>query len=103
MRRTLVLALCLAAAMPCACASTEKKTESPDYCASVKPGTVTSANYYCVVMLNDPVDPTVTREWKGQKVGFCCQGCIKKWDAMTDAQKDAAVTAAVAKGKPPAK
>jgi hypothetical protein len=100
MRRTLVLALCLAAAVPFACNSAEKKTETPEYCKAVKPGTVTSVNHYCVIMLDDPVDPKCTKDWKGQTVGFCCSGCYKKWDAMTDAQKDAAVKAAVAKGVP---
>ncbi|MFO0832265.1 MAG: hypothetical protein U0637_10560 [Phycisphaerales bacterium] len=68
-------------------------------CLKPKPGTITSVNEYCAVNLNDPVDPTLTAQWKGQTVGFCCKGCLPKWANMTDAEKDAAVAKAVAKGK----
>jgi len=66
-------------------------------CGEVKPGVITSANKYCVVMLADPVDPNLSVDYKGQKVGFCCPGCTKKWDKMNDTQKDAALAAAIAK------
>lgn len=26
-------------------------------------------------------------DYQGGKVGFCCNGCADKWNAMTDAQK----------------
>jgi len=29
--------------------------------------------------------------WKGKKIGFCCPGCLKKWDKKTDKDKDAFV------------
>jgi hypothetical protein len=29
----------------------------------------------------------LTRTYKGDTVGFCCQGCASKWDAMTDAER----------------
>ncbi|MDD4890273.1 MAG: hypothetical protein PHU85_10125 [Phycisphaerae bacterium] len=35
-----------------------------------------------------------TREWKGQKVGFCCGGCPEAWDKLTDAEKQAKIDAA---------
>ncbi|QOJ16303.1 MAG: hypothetical protein HRU76_01250 [Phycisphaeraceae bacterium] len=36
------------------------------------------------------VDPdTAMRVWRGQSIGFCCPGCETKWDAKTDAEKDA--------------
>ncbi len=78
-----------------ACSTTHNEATCPD----PKPGTITSVNQYCPVMLEDPVDPELTREWNGQKVGFCCEGCLKDWNAMTDAQKGDAVKTAVAKGK----
>jgi hypothetical protein len=75
--------------------------ESESYCRSVKPGTVTSVNAYCAIMPEDPVDPaTANVEWKGQQVGFCCAGCVPKWNKMTPEQKDAALAKAIAAGKP---
>ena len=29
--------------------------------------------------------------WKGKKVAFCCDDCVKTWEKMTDAQRDAAL------------
>jgi hypothetical protein len=84
-----------------ACATSRSaENEDPETCKAVKPGVLTTVNYYCVVVNDDPVDPEVVREYKGQRVGFCCPGCIKRWNAMTDEQKDAAVKNAVAKGRP---
>ena len=93
MRRLIVpvLALLLTG---CAC-----KSSSEAKCKDPKPGTIVTVNQYCAVNQNDPVDPALVADYKGQKVGFCCKGCIPKWNAMTDAQKDAAVASAVAKGK----
>jgi len=31
----------------------------------------------------------LVREHKGKKVGFCCAGCLPKWDKLSDAEKDA--------------
>lgn len=74
--------------------------EDETMCKQVKPGVVTSVNHYCVIMPEDPVNPKVVREFKGQTVGFCCKGCLGKWDAMSDAQKSEALSIAIAKGKP---
>ncbi|MBL9032654.1 MAG: hypothetical protein JNM80_13240 [Phycisphaerae bacterium] len=38
----------------------------------------------------------LTRTYKGQKIGFCCEGCVKKFDGKSDADKDAVLTAAKA-------
>lgn len=72
--------------------------EDMEACQQPKAGTITTENQYCVVMNDDPVDPALTREWNGHKVGFCCKGCLPKWDAMSDAEKQAALDKAVAKG-----
>ena len=47
----------------------------------------------------DDVPGKLTRVYKGQKIGFCCDGCPEAWDKLTDAEKDAAL----AKVKQPAK
>jgi hypothetical protein len=36
-----------------------------------------------------PVKSTVTSEYKGQMVGFCCPGCQGRWAKASDAEKDA--------------
>jgi hypothetical protein len=66
-------------------------------CGAPKPGVITSVNQTCVMMPEDPVDPAIVREYKGQRVGFCCTGCIPRWDRLTEAQKDAKLARAVAK------
>jgi hypothetical protein len=77
------------------CASTQcPDSDDKSKCTAPKEGTITSVNTMCAVNHNDPVDPAVaTAEWKGQKIGFCCAGCVPKWNKMTPAQKDAAVAA----------
>jgi len=35
----------------------------------------------------EPVDPDVTVDYKGEKVAFCCGGCVKKFKADPDAYK----------------
>ena len=35
------------------------------------------------------VTPDLVREYKGQKVAFCCGMCPPQWDKLADAEKDA--------------
>ena len=35
-----------------------------------------------------------TEAYKGQNVGFCCTKCMKRWDALPDADKNAKLDAA---------
>jgi hypothetical protein len=35
------------------------------------------------------VPENLTRVYKGQKIGFCCEGCPEEWDKLTDVNKDA--------------
>jgi len=51
------------------------------------------ANDRCPI-LGTPIDPdkvpeNLIRDYKGQKVAFCCAGCPEEWDKLTDAQKQA--------------
>ncbi|MBX3357014.1 MAG: hypothetical protein KF745_01165 [Phycisphaeraceae bacterium] len=88
-------ALILLAPVSCASkASTEKVAAAPAATASKTVNTV------CVIENEDEVHPSVPAvTWRGQQVGFCCPGCVKQWNAMTDAQKDEAVKTAVALSK----
>ena len=52
----------------------------------------------------DKVPAALVREYKGQKVAFCCGGCPVAWEKLSDAEKDAKLAAAGAAPAPaPAK
>ncbi len=55
------------------------------------------ANKLCPIMEGridpDKVKPELTRQYKGQTIAFCCAGCPDKWDALTDAEKQARLDA----------
>ena len=58
------------------------------------------ANVRCPVM-GSPINPdkvakNLIRDYKGQKIAFCCRGCPATWDKLTDAEKDSKL----AKAKP---
>jgi hypothetical protein len=63
--------------------------------------TVACVNGTCPIMGNaiDPakVPVSLTRDFNGQKVGFCCGGCPPAWDKLTDDQKAAKFAAVMAK------
>lgn len=40
---------------------------------------------------------SLTRDYQGKKVGFCCDSCPPLWDAMSDDEKKAAFDAALAR------
>lgn len=51
------------------------------------------ANNRCPIM-GSPINPekvasNLIRDYKGQKVAFCCPGCPSMWDKLTGAQKQA--------------
>jgi hypothetical protein len=51
------------------------------------------ANNRCPIM-GSPINPekvtkNLIRDYKGQKVAFCCAGCPSTWDKLIDAQKQA--------------
>ena len=51
-------------------------------------------NSHCPIMTANAIDPAkvtdaLTRDYKGQKVAFCCAMCPPAWDKLTDAEKDA--------------
>ena len=50
------------------------------------------ANVRCPIMglpINpDKVAKNLIRDYKNQKIAFCCAGCPATWDKLTDAEKD---------------
>jgi hypothetical protein len=82
--------------------TTTAESEDPAYCKAYK-GETDTVNKMCAVVTDDPVNPKVEPViWKGQKVGFCCDGCKPTWAKMTEAEKDAAVAKAIAMTPPKA-
>ena len=60
-----------------------------------------SVNRVCVIENDEAVNPNIKPVvWKGQNVGFCCAGCKAKFNQMTDIERTAAVTKAVAASTP---
>jgi len=42
----------------------------------------------------EPVgDGAPTAAWNGNTVGFCCAGCVKRWDGWSEEQKNGFVSA----------
>jgi hypothetical protein len=82
------LTLCLAGC------GKEETPETPE-----GPKTVAVVNVKCPMMgdtLNKAaVSDTQVREYKGQKVGFCCPPCMPKWDALSEEEKAAKLAAAM--------
>jgi hypothetical protein len=61
---------------------------------------VTTVNTVCPLSGEDFGSNTRSAElvgsYKGENVGFCCAGCAKKFDKMSDEKKSAALVAAKA-------
>ena len=66
--------------------------------AGNKPGTV-AVNTVCPVQPADAADQSVTADYKGKKIAFCCAGCVKKFNAMDAAGKDAILAKATTYAK----
>ncbi len=62
-------------------------------------GSITAVNAMCPAMPEHPVkkklDESVVRMYKGKVVGFCCSDCPEQWDAMSEADRDKALAAAM--------
>lgn len=64
------------------------KNKNDGQAASGKNASMGVVNTHCAMRPGSPVNPDApTAEWKGQKVGFCCPGCLSAWNKLDDAQK----------------
>ena len=61
--------------------------------AADEPVAAATLNAHCPIM-GEQLDPDVTVDFDGGKVGFCCEKCVAKWKALDDASKQAALAAA---------
>ena len=67
--------------------------EDPATCekCSGQAATMGAANTVCPVS-GEPVDAAIqTVSFQGKEIGFCCNGCVGKFNKMTDAEKAAAL------------
>ena len=69
--------------------------------AKVVQAAVQFANVRCPIMGTAmtlaSVPENLTRQYKGQKVAFCCAACPPAWDKLSDEQKAAKLAAAAVK------
>lgn len=86
-------------AEPASAVSASSATAASSAVTATKPAPVAPkvVNTICPIE-GGAVDPnnvpdSLTREFKGHKVGFCCAGCPAKWDALSDAEKEAKLKA----------
>ncbi len=59
-------------------------------CADKAPAAAGMVNSKCPISGEPCSDSKVTCDFKGAQVGFCCSKCKAKFEAMTDADKQAA-------------
>ena len=102
----------LAALAAIAILATSATGVAQDRTTAIVPITATSTAPTAVVNARCPIEGTkldpakvpadLTREHRGQKVGFCCPACPLAWDKLTDAQKDAKLAEAMKPATAPA-
>lgn len=54
-------------------------------------------NKVCVVSGEELAADAPTADYRGGKLGFCCEKCLAKWNKLDDAGKQAAFDAKVAR------
>ena len=89
-------ALALAAALA-GCKTTEENCVAAP-AAGNHPGK-TAVNTVCPVQSSDAADESVTVNYKGKTIAFCCKGCVTKFNAMDAAGKDAILAKATTYAK----
>jgi len=63
-----------------------KSETTPSAQDSQAAGSVTLANDVCPLM-GGKAKESVTVEWNGKTVGFCCADCIPGWEELSDEEK----------------
>ena len=87
-----MLATCLVSGSLLALAACESsQSTEPETAPSTSPAAMGMLNGTCP-MSDEPVDPNVSVDYHGHKIGFCCEGCVGPWKKMSDQEKAAFVT-----------
>lgn len=58
-----------------------------------RPG-IKAVNTTCPIVDADGADENVTADWRGKTIAFCCPTCLRKFNRMNDAEKDAVLVKA---------
>ncbi|HBN77129.1 MAG TPA: hypothetical protein DD473_15200 [Planctomycetaceae bacterium] len=82
------------AAKPPAEDSTMGEHDHADHDHGMEMSGVKTANEYCPIMGGKVTAEGGTTEWNGKTIGFCCDGCDEKWEALSDEEKAAKLAAA---------
>lgn len=81
---TLIVASGLCVFAGCA-SKTEQCVVAPE--TGNKPGKV-AVNTVCPIAKDDAADESVTVNYKGKTIAFCCKDCVRKFNAMDAKGKD---------------
>ncbi|MBE0536069.1 MAG: hypothetical protein IH624_10405 [Phycisphaerae bacterium] len=96
-KKITIVALCLGALVIISSGGCKERQPAAAGDAAVA-AAATFANIKCPIMgspiVPDKVPANLIREYKGQKIGFCCAGCPQKWDALWEQDKVAKLAAA---------
>jgi len=55
---------------------------------------VATVNDHCPIMGGEVTPKGGTVEWNGKTIGFCCDGCDEKWEALSEEEKAEKLAAA---------
>ncbi|MGH7131303.1 MAG: hypothetical protein ACREJO_05095 [Phycisphaerales bacterium] len=73
--------------------ATKSAAAAPVAETAATPTKMAMANSKCP-MKGTAVNPEMSAEWNGQKVGFCCPGCKSNWAKLSDSEKQSKLAAA---------
>jgi len=88
----LLLSLLLSAAVLVGC-----NQSVPNDSAETADASAQTVNEVCPIMGGKVTAEGGTVEWNGKTIGFCCDGCEEKWEALTDHEKTEKLAAAQTK------
>jgi hypothetical protein len=93
----------MATSPPAATRERESALAGPKVTSGSESDLVPVVNAWCPIVSENPVSSTksksksLTRNWRGQRVGFCCEACPATWDGLTDEQRSAALSRAISR------
>lgn len=77
--------------------SQSASTDTADDISQASTTTTVVMNDYCPIMGGKVTDEGGTVVWNGKTIGFCCDGCDEKWQALSEGDKSDKFAAAQAK------
>jgi len=51
-------------------------------------GAGSAINANCAMKDSQPIDAACTIDYKGKKIGFCCNNCKRKFEGLSDTEKE---------------